>query len=207
MRTTSNGNGDDAECTECSPPRKFKSKSGLNGHTQFKHGHLPDSRAMIPHGKQSQMYENLTDRVNQLIDQQEELLELARNGNGNGNDQGNGNGNSQVNGNGNGQVNGNGNGQVNGNGNDQGNGNGNGQVNGNGNGLALGKVNGNGASHEQIGVLSGRLEQPDEPQQAHCNACQTSFDFDTHPRNCAGCGDQFDWNGLEGKSTLWGLIS
>jgi hypothetical protein len=106
MRTTSNGNGDDAECTECSPPRKFKSKSGLNGHTQFKHGHLLDSRAMIPNGKQSQMYENLTDRVNQLIDQQEELLELARNGNGNGNDQGNG----QVsgNGNGNGQVNGNG---------------------------------------------------------------------------------------------------
>jgi hypothetical protein len=172
MRGTSNGNGDDVECTECSPPRKFKSKSGLNGHTQFKHGHLPDSRAMIPNGKQSQMYENLTDRVNQLIDQQEELLELARNGNGN--DQGNGNGN------------------------------GNGQVNGNG--LALGKVNGNGASDEQIGVLSGRLEEPDEPQQAHCEGCQTSFDFDTHPRNCAGCGTKFDWNGLEGKSSWWGLF-
>ena len=187
MRTTSNGNGDDAECTECNPPRKFKSKSGLNGHTQFKHGHLPDSRAMIPHGKQSQMYENLTDRVNQLIDQQEELLELARNGNGNGNDQGNGNGN------------GNGNGQGNG------NGNGNGQGNGNGKGLALGKVNGNGASHEQIGVLSARLDEPDEPTQGVCEGCGHKFDFDTHPRNCAKCGEKFDWNGLEGKSS-WGGI-
>ena len=173
MRTTSNGNGDYAECTECNPPRKFKSKSGLNGHTQFKHGHLPDSRAMIPHGKQSQMYENLTDRVNQLIDQQEELLELARNGNGNGNDQGNGNGN------------------------------GNGQVNGNGKGLALGKVNGNGASDEQIGVLSGRLEQPGEPQQGICEDCDTSFDMDDQPRNCPGCKTKFDWNGLSRDEGEW----
>jgi hypothetical protein len=168
MRATSNGNGDDAECTECNPPRKFKSKSGLNGHTQFKHGHLPDSRATIPNGKQSQMYENLTDRVNQLIDQQEELLELARDGNGNGN--------------------------------------GNGQVNGNGNGLALGKVNGNGASDEQIGVLSGRLEEPDEPQQRVCENCGYKFDADTHPRNCAGCEEKFDWSGNGGASNWWGIF-
>ena len=54
MVVDSNGNA--AECTECEPPRRFKSKAGLNGHTQFKHGHLPDNRAPIGNGKQSQMY-------------------------------------------------------------------------------------------------------------------------------------------------------
>lgn len=81
MRGNSNGNGNDVECTECDPPRRFKSKSGLNGHTQFKHGHLPDNRAVMPNGKQSQMFQ-------QILDGQDEILDALRNGNG----QGNGNG-------------------------------------------------------------------------------------------------------------------
>jgi len=109
MRVSSNGVGSEVECTECNPPRRFKSKSGLNGHTQFKHGRLPDNRAVAPSGKQSRMYEDLTALVDQgltqVLDRQDEILDALRNGNG------------QVNGNGNGQVNGNGNGQVNGNGN------------------------------------------------------------------------------------------
>ena len=162
MRTTSNGNGNGAECTECDPPRQFKSKSGLNGHTQFKHGHLPDSRVMIPNGKQSQMYQELTDLVGQVIDQQEELLELARYSNGNGN--------------------------------------GNGLANGNGNG------NGQGASHERIGVMSGRLDEPDEPQQGICEGCDTKFDYESRPIHCAGCGTKFDWEGSNGASNWWGIF-
>jgi len=110
MRVSSNGVGSEVECTECNPPRRFKSKSGLNGHTQFKHGRLPDNRAVVPSGKQSRMYEDLTALVdqglNQVLDRQDQILDALKNGNGNG----------QVNGNGNGQVNGNGNGQGNGNG-------------------------------------------------------------------------------------------
>ena len=108
MRVASNGNGNEVECTECNPPRRFKSKSGLNGHTQFKHGHLTDNRAVLPNGKQSQMYEDLTERVERGFDLVIDRLDSLANGNGNGNGQGNGNGNGQVNGNGNGQGNGNG---------------------------------------------------------------------------------------------------
>ncbi len=125
MRVSSNGDGSEVECTECNPPRRFKSKSGLNGHTQFKHGRLPDNRAVAPSGKQSRMYEDLTALVdqglNQVLDRQDEILDALRNVNGpvngNGNGQGNGNGNGQGNGNGNGMANGNGNGLANGNGN------------------------------------------------------------------------------------------
>ena len=112
MRVASNGNGNEVECTECDPPRRFKSKSGLNGHTQFKHGHLTDNRAVMPNGKQSQMYQDLTDRVDQVLDRQDDILDALKNGNG----LANGNGNGLANGNGNGLANGNGNGQGNGNG-------------------------------------------------------------------------------------------
>ena len=98
MRVASNGNGNEVECTECNPPRRFKSKSGLNGHTQFKHGHLTDNRAVLPNGKQSQMYEDLTERVERGFDLVIDRLDSLANGNGNG----------QVNGNGNGLANGNG---------------------------------------------------------------------------------------------------
>ena len=84
MRGNSNGNGNDVECTECDPPRRFKSKSGLNGHTQFKHGHLPDNRAVMPNGKQSQMYVDLTDRVDQVLDRQDDILDHFKNGLANG---------------------------------------------------------------------------------------------------------------------------
>ena len=57
MVENSNANGRVVKCTECDPPRRFKNKAGLNGHTQFKHGHLPDSRDVMPNGKQSQMYQ------------------------------------------------------------------------------------------------------------------------------------------------------
>jgi len=112
MRVASNGNGNEVECTECNPPRRFKSKSGLNGHTQFKHGHLTDNRAVLPNGKQSQMYEDLTDRVERGFDLVIERLDSLANENGNGNGQGNWNGDNSANGNGNG----NGNGLANGNG-------------------------------------------------------------------------------------------
>ena len=102
MVVDSNGNENAAECTECEPPRRFKSKAGLNGHTQFKHGHLPDNRAPIGNGKQSQMYQDLTDRVNQVLDRQDDIFDYLKHGNGNG--QGNENGNDQGNGNGNGLV-------------------------------------------------------------------------------------------------------
>ena len=89
-----NGNGSAAECTEWDPPRGFKNKAGLNGHTQFKHGRLPDSRAVMPNGKQSQMYQDLTDRVNQVLDRQDDIFDYLKNdnglANGNGNDLANG---------------------------------------------------------------------------------------------------------------------
>ena len=50
-----NGNGRVVECTECDPSRRFKKNAGLNGHTQFNHGRLPDSRGVIPNGKQNQI--------------------------------------------------------------------------------------------------------------------------------------------------------
>ena len=107
MRGSSNSNGNEVECTECEPPRRFKNRAGLNGHTQFKHGHLPDNRAVMPSGKQSQLYEDLTALVdqglNQVLDRQDDILDYLKNGNGNG----------QVNGNGNGVANGNGNGYNN----------------------------------------------------------------------------------------------
>ena len=98
MRVASNGNGNEVECTECNPSRRFKSKSGLNGHTQFKHGHLTDNRAVLPNGKQSQMYEDLTERVERGFDLVIDRLDSLANENGNG--QGNGNGNGLANGNG-----------------------------------------------------------------------------------------------------------
>ena len=64
MLENCNGNGRVVECTECDPPRRFKNKAGLNGHRQFKHGRLPDGRDALPNGKQSQVYQDLTDRVN-----------------------------------------------------------------------------------------------------------------------------------------------
>ena len=102
MRGSSNSNGNEVECTECEPPRRFKNRAGLNGHTQFKHGHLPDNRAVMPSGKQSQLYEDLTALVdqglNQVLDRQDDILDYLKNGNGLAN--GNGNGNGVANGNG-----------------------------------------------------------------------------------------------------------
>ena len=65
-----------------------KNKVGLNGHIQFKHGRLPDSRDVLPNGKQSQMYQDLTDRANQVIDRKDDILDHLKNrasGNGDGN--------------------------------------------------------------------------------------------------------------------------
>ena len=166
MRVASNGNGNEVECTECNPPRRFKSKSGLNGHTQFKHGHLTDNRAVLPNGKQSQMYEDLTERVERGFDLVIERLDSLANGNGNG--QGNGNGNGQGNGNGNGQGNGNGNGQG----------------------------NGNGYTTEPIGVASPPKDEwslPDEPSY-FCEGCD-SRDVRLGQPYCGGCGQEMDWNG------------
>jgi len=187
MRVSSNGVGSEVECTECNPPRRFKSKSGLNGHTQFKHGRLPDNRAVVPNGKQSQMYEDLTALVdqglNQVLDRQDEILDALRNGNG----QVNGNGNGQGNGNGNGQGNGNGNGQGNGNGNGLANGNGNGLANGNGNGLA----NGNGLSTEPIGVVPPPKDEPTY----RCDDCGCKGLTPGQPY-CPVCREEIDWSGV-----------
>jgi len=180
MRVASNGNGNEVECTECNPPRRFKSKSGLNGHTQFKHGRLPDNRAVLPNGKQSQMYEDLTERVERGFDLVIDRLDSLANENGNG----------QGNGNGNGQGNGNGNGLANGNGNGQGNGNGNGQGNGNGNGLA----NGNGYNTEPIGVVSPPKDEPAE-QAYFCEGCDARGLRLGQP-HCGGCGQEIDWRGM-----------
>jgi len=168
MRVSSNGNGSEVECTECDPPRRFKSKSGLNGHTQFKHGRLPDNRAVAPSGKQSRMYEDLTALVdqglNQVLDRQDEILDALRN----------------VNGQGNGNVNG----QGNGNGNGQGNGNGNGQGNGNGNGY----------NTEPIGVVSPPKDEPAE-QAYFCEGCDARGLRLGQP-HCGGCGQEIDWRGM-----------
>jgi len=89
MVENGNGNGRVVECTECEPPRRFKNKAGLNGHTQFKHGRLPDSRDVLSSGKQSQMYQDLTDRVNQVLDRQDDIFDHFKKGaNGNGNEKG-----------------------------------------------------------------------------------------------------------------------
>jgi hypothetical protein len=85
MIENGNGNGRVVECTECEPPRQFKNKAGLNGHIQFKHGRLPDSRDVLPNGKQSQMYQDLTDRVNQVLGRQDDIFEHLKNGLANGN--------------------------------------------------------------------------------------------------------------------------
>ena len=184
MRGSSDSKGNAVECTECDPPRRFKNRAGLNGHTQFKHGHLPDNRAVMPNGKQSQMYEDLTALVdqglNQVLDRQDEILDALKNGNGNG----------QVNGNGDGLANGSGNGLANGNGNGQGNGNGNGNGNGQG--------NGNGYNTEPIGVASPPKDEwslPDEPSY-FCEGCD-SRDVRLGQPYCGGCGQEIDWNGHE----------
>ena len=158
MVVDSNGNGNAAECTECEPPRRFKSKAGRNGHVQFKHGHLPDSRAVTPNGKQSQMYQDLTDRVNQVLDRQDDIFDYLKHGNGNGNDLANGNGNGQ------------------------GNGNGLAMANGNGNG------NENGYNTEPIGVVSPPKDEPNyfcedcgckglTPGQPYCPECRQEIDW------------------------------
>jgi len=67
MLENSNGSGRVVECTECDPPRRFKNKAGLNGHRLFKYGSLPDSRDVLPNVRQPQMYQDLTDLVNQVI--------------------------------------------------------------------------------------------------------------------------------------------
>jgi len=198
MVVDSNDNGNAAECTECEPPRRFKSKAGLNGHVQFKHGHLPDSRAVTPNGKQSQMYQDLTDRVNQVLDRQDDIFDYLKHGNGNGN----GNGNGLANGNGNGQGNGNGNGQGNGNGNGVaiGNGNGNGLAmasgNGNGNGLAManGNGNGNGLNDEPIGIASPR-PPADVPRYFH-DQKDCGAQVERLQANCPNCDDEIDWSAL-----------
>jgi len=194
MVVDSNGNA--AECTECDPPRCFKSKAGLNGHTQFKHGHLPDNRAPIGNGKQSQMYQDLTDRVNQVLDRQDDIFDYLKHGNDNGlaNWNGNGQGNGQGNGNGNGQ----GNGQGNGNGNGQGNGNGNDQGNGNGNGLVM--ANGNGLSDEPIGVESPRPPEDEIPYTHKASGwfegpCGAQLERLQTP--CPRCDKEIDWSSLE----------
>tara|TARA_B100000809_G_scaffold5764_1_gene5868 strand:- start:98 stop:532 length:435 start_codon:yes stop_codon:yes gene_type:complete len=92
MLENSNSNGRVAECTECDPPRRFKNKAGLNGHTQFKHGRLPDNRDAMPNGKQSQMYQDLTDRVNQVLGRQDDIIDYLKHGNGNGDGDGLANG-------------------------------------------------------------------------------------------------------------------
>ena len=168
MRVSSNGVGSEVECTECNPPRRFKSKSGLNGHTQFKHGRLPDNRAVVPNGKQSQMYEDLTALVdqglNQVLDRQDEILDALRNGNG----QGNGNGNGQGNGNGNGQ----------------------GNVNGNGQG------NGNGLSMEPIGVVQPPPEEPDAHFCIDCKTDGKTIGLTPGQPYCPGCGEEIDWRSV-----------
>jgi hypothetical protein len=167
MRVSSNGVGSEVECTECDPPRRFKSKSGLNGHTQFKHGRLPDNRAVVPNGKQSQMYEDLTDLVEQGFDEVRYRLDSLANVNGNG------------------QVNGNGNGQGNVNGNGQGNGNGNGQ--GNGNGLSM----------EPIGVVQPPPEEPDAHFCIDCKTDGKTIGLTPGQPYCPGCGDEIDWRGVK----------
>ena len=162
MRGSSNSNGNEVECTECEPPRRFKNRAGLNGHTQFKHGHLPDNRAVMPSGKQSQLYEDLTALVdqglNQVLDRQDDILDYLKNGNG------------VANGNGNGLANGNGNGLANG--------------NGNGNGVA----NGNGLNTEPIGVVTPPKDEPNyfceeckanglTPGQPYCSECGQEIDW------------------------------
>ena len=73
MVENGDSNGRVAECTECDPPRRFKNKAGLNGHTHFKQGRLHDGRDVLQNGKQSQMYQGLTDRVNQVFDRQDDI--------------------------------------------------------------------------------------------------------------------------------------
>ena len=92
MVENGNSSGRVAECTECDPPRRFKNKAGLNGHTQFKHGRLPDGGDALPNGKQSQMYQDLTDRVNQVLGRQDDIFDHLKNGlaDGNGNKSGDG---------------------------------------------------------------------------------------------------------------------
>ena len=96
MLENNNSNGRVAECTECDPPRRFKNKAGLNGHTQFKHGRLPDGRDALPDGKQSQMYQDLTDRVNQVLDRQDDIFDHLKNGLANGNGNGDGYSNEPI---------------------------------------------------------------------------------------------------------------
>ena len=172
MVVDSNDNGNTAECTECEPPRRFKSKAGLNGHVQFKHGHLPDSRAVTPNGKQSQMYQDLTDRVNQVLDRQDDIFDYLKHGNGDGNGLANGNG--QGNGNGNGQDNGNGNGQDNGNGSD--------------------------FSNERIGVVSRHPDAPDDEDTYNHEDCGAPLE--KLQRRCGDCGEQIDWSGLTDSREL-----
>jgi len=170
MVVDSNGNA--AECTECDPPRRFKSKAGLNGHTQFKHGHLPDNRAPIGNGKQSQMYQDLTDRVNQVLDRQDDIFDYLKHGNGN--DLANGNGNDLANGNGNDLANGNGNGN--------------------------GQGNGNGFSNERIGVESPRPPEDEIPYTHKASGwfegpCGAQLERLQTP--CPRCDKEIDWSSLE----------
>ena len=77
-----------AERTECHSPKRFKNKAGLNGHTQCKHGRLHDGRDALRNGKQSQMYQDLMDRVNQVLGRQDDIFDHLKNGLANGNGDG-----------------------------------------------------------------------------------------------------------------------
>jgi len=160
----------DAVCTDCDPPRRFKSIPGLNGHMQFKHSKMPPTRHM--NGRQARMYEELSDRLDRVLDQQEEILDLLRI-----KEELTPNELTPSN-----EAIGiaprrrNGNGQGNGNGNDLAIGNGNDQGNGNGNGLAIG----NG--------------QADDSTNYVCEDCKDTLAY--RQKHCGNCGDEIDWSGV-----------
>ena len=70
------------ECTRCDPPRKFKSRSGLRGHAQVKHGELPDRPAgsilATPQSSRMELLGQISEEVSQLLDGQQELLQAAQ---------------------------------------------------------------------------------------------------------------------------------
>jgi hypothetical protein len=160
----------DAVCTECNPPKRFKSIPGLNGHMQFKHSKGPPTMYVNNGGRQAKIYEEMSDRLDQVLEQQEEILELFRrlyNGQATGNSQGNGNGQAT------------GNGQ----------GNGNGQATGNGNGNGNGQGNGNGLANRNL-----TIEDVEEPQKYDCANCKGSLKY--RQKYCPTCNEDIDWHGV-----------
>jgi hypothetical protein len=142
------------------------------------------------------MYQDLTDRVNQVLDRQDDIFDYLKHANGDAHDRNNlanWNGNGQGNGNGNNLANGNGNGQGNGNGNNLANGNGNGQGSGNGNGNGLAMANGNGLSDERIGIASPHPLE-DETPSYFCLDCKGTVTPDDS--ECPRCEKRLVWSGL-----------